>query len=77
MTTNNTQDREEVAAATGVPVKLLRGDTRAELEHHASQLKDAGYGADLTPTQIIDAATGRTSGLPANVDDTITQALGR
>ncbi|WP_270353546.1 hypothetical protein [Microbacterium testaceum] len=75
--TDNTSVREAVAAATGVPEKLLRGDTRAELEHHASQLKDAGYGADLTPAQIVDAATGRTSGLPANVDDIVSQATSR
>lgn len=70
------QDRDDVAAETGVPATLLRGDTRAELEHHASQLKDAGYGADLTPAQIVDAATGRTSGLPGDVDDIISQATG-
>lgn len=73
MTTDHTQDREEVATATGVPVKLLRGDTRAELEHHASQLKDAGYGTDLTPTQIVDRATGGAT----DADDIITRALGR
>lgn len=71
------QDRDDVAAATGVPATLLRGDTRAELEHHASQLKDAGYGTELTGEQIADAATGRTSGLPADVDDIVNQALGR
>ncbi|MDQ1084184.1 MULTISPECIES: hypothetical protein [Microbacterium] len=70
------QDRDDVAAATGVPATLLRGDTRAELEHHASQLKDAGYGADLTATQIVDIATGRADRDP-NIEAHITQALGR
>lgn len=59
---DNTKDREEVAAETGVPEHLLRGDTREELEHHASQLADAGITTKnaMSAAQIVDGILGRT-----------------
>lgn len=59
---DNTKDREEVAAKTGVPEHLLRGDTREELEHHASQLADAGITTEnaMSAAQIVDGILGRT-----------------
>lgn len=69
-TPDNSKDREEVAAKTGVPEHLLRGDTREELEHHASQLADAGITTDnaKSAAQIVDGILGRTPTAPEPKD---------
>lgn len=66
-----TTDRDTIAATTGVPAHVLRGDTPEELQAHADQLRSLGY-STLTPEDIVNRAANNTS----DVDDIITQALG-
>lgn len=64
--------REQIAAETGIPANVLRGDTPEQLREHAAALTAAGLGTTLTPTQIVDRALGNTS----DVDNILDQALG-